>query len=123
MMRQTQILNHLHVGKYRGDVMLWLWLLAAVVQGVVVLIAGWLIWRRPERNPVLAAVLIAVGLLIVAANALWLATEEATGGSWMGIRGGMRGLWLSNLTAVELLSLALLALGKPRGKSPRRTAR
>jgi ABC-type branched-subunit amino acid transport system permease subunit len=92
----------------------WLWLLAAVAQGIAVLIAGWAIWRRNERNVVLAAVFLAVGLLIVTTNAVWLATGGPSGRSPIGMRGGMFGLWLSNLTAVELFALALLALGKPR---------
>jgi hypothetical protein len=94
--------------------MLWLWLVAAVVQGVAALVAGWLIWKQRERNVVLAAVLILVGVLIVTVNALWLATGGPTGSSWIGMRGGLPRLWLSNLMAVELLGLALLALGKPR---------
>jgi cytochrome b subunit of formate dehydrogenase len=90
------------------------WLAAAVVQGAVVLIAGWVIWRRGVRSVLLAAILIAAGLLILAANILWVATGGPVGTSPIGMRGGMPGLWLSNLTAVELLGLALLALSGPR---------
>lgn len=94
--------------------MVWLWLVAAVVQGAFVIVAGWLIWRQRDRNVPLATGLIVGGLLIVAVNARWLIASAPTGGPSMGMRGGMPGVWLSNLMAVELLGLALLALGKPR---------
>jgi|SRR5687768_764769 hypothetical protein len=92
----------------------WLWLVAAIVQGALVLIAGWAMWKQRQRNVVLAGVLICVAVLIVAANAIWMMTGGPTGRSWIGMRGGMPGLWLSNIAAVELFGLALLALGKPR---------
>ena len=95
---------------------LWVWLAADVLQGAVVLIAGWLIWRRGGRSVVLAVVFIALGTVLLAANGLWLAADGPGGRSPIAMRGGMFGFWLSNLMAVELFALALLALGPPRSK-------
>jgi len=95
---------------------MWVWLAAAVLQGVLVLIAGWAIWRRGERNVLLAVVFVSLGAVLLAANGFWLAADGPAGRSPIAMRGGMFGLWLSNLAAVELFALALLALGTPRSR-------
>ena len=89
------------------------WLAVALLQGAAVAFAGWTMWKRGERNIVVAIVLLGIGLLILVANVLWLVTGGPSGTSPIGMRGGMFGFWLSNVAAVEVLALALLAFRPP----------
>ena len=87
------------------------WLAAAVLQTAALAVAGWFMWTRRGNGGklVLAFILTGVGALILAANVTWLMTGGPAEGSWIYMRGGWFGFWLSNLTAGEILALGLLA--------------
>jgi hypothetical protein len=93
------------------------WLFMAVLQTAAILIAAAVVWRRRERMRLLGRMLLGIGVLIIVVNVLWLATGGLTGESPIIMRGGMPGFWLSNLTAVEIMALALFALRIRRRRS------
>ena len=87
-----------------------LWLFMGVLQTAAILVASLVVWRRRARMRLLGRMLLGIGVLIIAVNVLWLATGGRAGESPIIMRGGMPGFWLSSLTAVEIMALAVLAL-------------
>ncbi|HEX6129088.1 MAG TPA: hypothetical protein VF071_08725 [Candidatus Limnocylindria bacterium] len=86
------------------------WLAFVAVQGIVLVAAIVLVRRRGQPGAKWhAPVLIGAGSIVVLANLAWVITGGPAGESFIGMRGGILGFWLSLVTASEILALGLLS--------------
>lgn len=87
---------------------------------VILLAMGGAFLYRARRNEGVAgnaSILVAAGGLLILANAGWFATGGPDGHSFIPMRGGVLGAWLSVVTGAELFSIGATALILSRGRA------
>lgn len=88
------------------------WATFGVMQAIILAMGGAFLYRARRNEEVAgnASILMAAGGLLILANAWWFATGGPDGHSFIPMRGGVLGAWLSVVTGAELFSIGATAL-------------
>lgn len=88
------------------------WATFGVMQVILLAMGGAFLYRARRNEGVAgnASILMAAGGLLILANAWWFATGGPDGDSFIPMRGGVLGAWLSVATGVELFLIGATAL-------------
>ena len=83
------------------------WATFGVTQVILLTIGGYALYRARSVGKFAgkAWILVVAGALLVLANLWWFATEGPQGASFIPMRGGVLGAWLSIVTGVEVVLL------------------